>query len=89
MTLDGNDYRFEQPSRRAHGNVVVNGDEIDFFNGDQCGFNLPRGVGKYRWELIDESTMKLTGLNEDPCGRVDILSGVTWTRAPTAPTQSP
>jgi hypothetical protein len=89
MTLEGNDYTFIQPARSAHGNVVVNGDEIDFFNGDQCGFPLPRGVGKYHWELVDESTIKFTGLNEDPCGRIDILSGVTWSRTPISPTQSP
>lgn len=89
MTLEGMDYKFEQPSRGAHGNVVVNADEIVFFNGNVCGLSLPRGVGEYRWELVDESTLKLTALNEDPCGRVEILSGETWTRALTSPTQSP
>lgn len=89
MTLDGNGYTFVQPAAGAHGNVVVNGDEIDFFNGNQCGMSLPRGIGKYRWELVGESAVKFTALNEDPCGRVDILAGATWTRMPATPTSTP
>lgn len=88
ITLQGNDYTVVQPGAGARGNVVVNGDEIDFFNGNLCGLRLPRGVGKYRWELVGDSAVKFTGLNEDPCPRVDILAGVTWTRTPASPAPS-
>ena len=53
ITLSGTDYRVVQtaPSNTAHGNVVVAGDEIDFFNGSGCGVPLPNGVGRYRWTI--------------------------------------
>ncbi|MEP6871765.1 MAG: hypothetical protein ABI939_07930 [Anaerolineaceae bacterium] len=82
ITLDGNDYKIVEPSQIAHGNVVVNGDEIDFFNGAACAVKLPGGVGKYRWAVVGNSEVRFTALNQDPCGRVDNLVGVTWTRTP-------
>src|SRR5690348_6883017 len=33
------------------GDVLVNGSEMDFFNGDQCGEPLPAGIGRYGWTL--------------------------------------
>ena len=84
VTLSGNDYRVVQtsPANHAAGNVVVNGDEIDFFNGSGCGIPLPDGVGRYRWKLEDNGSVQFTALNPDPCGRVDILANATWTRTP-------
>ena len=84
VELSGNDYRVIQtsPANHAAGNVVVNGDEIDFFNGSGCGIPLPEGIGRYRWELQDSGSMHFTALNTDPCGRVDILADATWTRTP-------
>lgn len=83
ITLGGNDYQVVQtnPPNHASGKIVVNGDEIDFFHGDACGVPLPGGVGRYRWTLRG-SSLHFTRLNEDPCGRVDILAGATWTRTP-------
>src|SRR5579872_282172 len=31
------------------GDVLTNGNEMDFFNGDQCGEQLPAGIGRYGW----------------------------------------
>lgn len=82
ITLTGNDYQVAQtdPTNSAAGKIVVNGDEIDFFNGP-CG-QLPGHLGRYRWTLHGTSSVEFTPLNEDPCGRVDILVNATWTRTP-------
>ena len=85
ITLAGSEYTVVQtsPANHASGNVVVLGDEIDFFNGSACGLDLPRGVGRYTWTMKTANEVRFTALNEDPCGRVDILAGATWTRSPT------
>jgi hypothetical protein len=49
------------------GDIVVNGNEIDFFNGDGCGLTLPDGVGRYTWNL-QNNVLHFTPLNQDPCG---------------------
>lgn len=84
VNLSGNEYRVTQtdPANHAEGNVVVDGDEIDFFNGNGCGVLLPGGIGRYRWKLQDSGSVHFTALNQDPCGRADILENATWTRAP-------
>jgi hypothetical protein len=81
ITLAGTRYTVDQssPVNHASGNVVVNGSEIAFFNGDRCGLPLPRGLGRYRWTQ-NGSELHFTAVNADPCGRVDILAGATWTR---------
>lgn len=84
ITLTGTDYRVVQtaPSNAAHGNVVVAGDEIDFFNGSGCGVPLPNGVGRYRWTIRGTMSVHFTALNDDPCGRSEILRDATWKRSP-------
>lgn len=50
----------------SFGSVVVNGSEIDVFNGDTCAIPLPGGVGRYRWTLLN-GVLHFTPLNQDPC----------------------
>jgi hypothetical protein len=59
-------------SPTGSGNVVVNKDEIDFFNGGNCGLQLPEGVGRYKWTLTS-GVLHLARLNQDPCGRDSVL----------------
>jgi hypothetical protein len=75
MRLSGNTYAFGQ----SNGNVVVNGNEIDFFNGTGCGLALPDGVGRYSWTLSGRE-VHFVALAPDPCGRSDLLNDVTWRR---------
>lgn len=50
----------------VHGDLVVNGDEIDFYNSDYCHLRLPDGVGRYRWSITAD-LLTLTLLAPDPC----------------------
>lgn len=50
----------------VHGDLVVSGDEIDFYNSDYCGLRLPDGVGRYRWSITGD-LLTLTLLAPDPC----------------------
>ena len=77
MRLSGNTYAFGQ----SNGNVVVNGTEIDFFNGSGCGKPLPDGVGRYSW-TVSGAEVHFVALAPDPCGRSDLLADVTWTKRP-------
>ena len=62
------------------GNVVVNGAEIDFFNGVTCAMPLPGGIGRYTWTLTGGS-VHLVSLAPDPCpGRRDVLGDATFRR---------
>jgi hypothetical protein len=63
----------------AAGNVVANGNEIDFFDGDQCGIPLPGGIGRYRW-TVSGKLLQLMPLNDDPCGRSEDLAGISYQR---------
>jgi hypothetical protein len=63
----------------VRGNVVVTGDEIDFFNGDICGLQLPDGVGRYRWTLAS-GTLHLVSITTDPCGRTNVLDGQDYAK---------
>ena len=58
--------------------VVVNGDEIDFFNGVYCGIPLPGGIGRYRWGLTG-GLLYLTNIS-DPCTRAHFFSYQGWSR---------
>ena len=60
------------------GNVVVNGNEIDFFNGAVCGLQLPDGVGRYTWTL-KVGVLSLT-LISDPCSRPEYMANQSWRR---------
>ncbi len=64
FTADG--FRVADNLGGGHGELVVNGDEIDLFNVRECGLTLPEGVGRYRWSLMG-STLSFTPLNTDPC----------------------
>ena len=101
MRLSGNTYAFGQ----SNGNVVVNGNEIAFFNGSGCAgdafmilstspglgslrspnngcpISLPGGVGRYSW-TVSGTEAHFEALSPDPCGRSDLLAGVTWTKRP-------
>ena len=55
------------------GNVVVNNNEVDFFNGALCD-----GVGRYQW-TITGGVLVIT-LISDPCGRSEILTYQSWSR---------
>jgi hypothetical protein len=55
------------------GNVVVNNDELDVFNGANCD-----GVGRYKWTLT--GGVLLFTLISDPCGRSEVLTYQSWSR---------
>jgi hypothetical protein len=60
------------------GDAVVNNNEMDFFNGVNCGLQLPDGVGRYTWTLT--RGLLIFTLISDPCGRSPDLSQQGWSR---------
>jgi hypothetical protein len=64
------------------GDVVVNKDEMDFFNGAYCernqGLHLPDGIGRYTWKLTG-GLLYLT-LISDQCTRSHFFSYQGWSR---------
>lgn len=62
----------------GHGDVVVNNQEIDFFNGALCGLALPDGVGRYTWSIAG-GVLRLN-LISDPCSRSEIYTAQSWSR---------
>lgn len=71
---------YRVPTRLAHGDLVVNGNEIAFFNAQICGLQLPDGVGRYRWAIRGDF-LHFEVIGEDRCGgRSDILDNVTYKR---------
>lgn len=79
LTLTSSRYTLHTGDGEYSGAIVVNGDEIDFFSGTGCNDPLPGGVGRYRW-TVQGVTLHLSPLNEDPCGRVSVLSNRSFTR---------
>ena len=61
------------------GDVVVNGNEIDFFNGQACSTDLPQGVGRYTWTLTN-GVLHFVLLNTDICPRQPFLANQSYTR---------
>jgi hypothetical protein len=61
------------------GDAVVNGPEIDFFNGQACGLQLPDGVGRYTWTLAS-GILHFASMNQDPCPRSPILRNQSYSR---------
>lgn len=66
LTITTNGFHVADNLGGGRGDIVVNTDEIDFFNVAQCGLVLPQGVGRYQWRLRG-ATLHLTPLNHDPC----------------------
>ena len=62
------------------GDVLVNGSEMDFFNGDQCGELLPAGIGRYGWTLSN-GTLRFKSLNYDSCPRQPFLANQSYDRS--------
>ncbi len=66
VTFTANNFRVTDSLGGANGSIVVNGNEIDFFNVKACGLFLPEGVGRYEWGL-QGTTLHFSPLNSDPC----------------------
>lgn len=66
------------------GDVVVNKEEIDLFNGVyrevNQGLHLPDGVGRYTWKLTG-GLLYLTNIS-DPCTRSHFFFYQGWSRTP-------
>jgi hypothetical protein len=59
-------YTISAGGRYAQGDLVVDGDEIAFFNSNVCPLELPKDVGRYRWSITDEK-LRLKLLGKDLC----------------------
>lgn len=80
LVLQANTYELITSGGISFGNVAVNGNEIDFFNGSVCRIPLPGGVGRYRWSL-HSGVLQFAPLNADPCGgRTRPLANQTYVR---------
>jgi hypothetical protein len=68
LTIRESSYRASRVGEAGgSGEIVVRGDEIDFFNSGLCGLYLPEGVGRYRWR-IKGNKLQLHVIEKDPCG---------------------
>jgi hypothetical protein len=67
LIVNATTFSFETSGDTNFGDLVVNGTEIDFYNGDGCGLALPDGVGRYRWSL-QGAALSFAPLAQDPCG---------------------
>ena len=79
LTLTATRYILRDTAEQGNGDIVVNGQEIDFFSGTLCSLALPQGVGRYRWTLQGVH-LHLAPLNTDPCGRIGLLTNQTFTK---------
>ena len=61
----------------SQGNVVVNSNEMDFFNSVYCG-PLPSGLGRFTWR-VTAGVLYFT-LISDECTRAHVLTNKGWTR---------
>jgi hypothetical protein len=83
LTFTATTYYFgiNAPGRTSGGgDAGVNGTEIDFFNGQACGLQLPDGVGRYTWTL-SAGVLHFTSVNQDPCPRSPLLANQSYSRA--------
>ena len=62
----------------SQGNVVVNSNEMDFYNSAYCGLQLPAGLGRFRWR-VTAGVLYFT-LISDSCTRAHVLTNRGWTR---------
>lgn len=80
LVFQGNRYELDTSGGITFGNVTVNGNEMDFFNGSMCRIPLPGGVGRYRWSLRG-GLLQFTPLGQDPCGgRTRPLANQTYVK---------
>jgi len=81
LILNATTFSFATSGESNFGDIVVNGTEIDFFNGDGCGLRLPDGIGRYNWTL-GNGTLHFKPLAQDPCDmRSSHLADQTYTKA--------
>src|SRR4029077_19210371 len=73
LNLSGTGSAIGRPETTAHGNVAVNGSEIDFYNSDACGIPLPGGIGRYQW-TVSAGLLLFSSLDSDPCPRASYLT---------------
>jgi hypothetical protein len=67
LTIRESSYHASRGGGGGSGQIVVSGDEIDFFNSAICALYLPEGVGRYRWR-IKGNVLQLHVIEKDPCG---------------------
>ncbi len=60
--------------------MVVNDNEIDFFNSVYCGLQLPNGLGRFTWR-VTAGVLYFT-LISDNCTRAHVLTNRGWSRTP-------
>lgn len=69
---EANGYRIQRGVNVGTGDIRVDGDRIDFFNGSIC-----RGTGEYRWRI--EGDILRFSVLDDPCpGRAEALLNVRY-----------
>lgn len=74
LQIGGSFYRIKRESAQGGGHLEVDGDTMTFFPNEACD-----GVGEYTWSITDGS-LTMTMINDDPCGRKDVLVGNVFTR---------
>jgi hypothetical protein len=62
----------------SQGDVVVNNNEMDFFNSVYCGLQLPDGLGRFTWRGT-AGILHFT-LISDNCTRAHVLTNSGWSR---------
>jgi hypothetical protein len=82
LTFTGTTYTFATnvPEHQGGGgDVVVNGNQLAFFNGQACGLQPPAGVGHYTW-TVTGTVLRLTPVDLDPCPRQPYLANQDYVR---------
>jgi hypothetical protein len=82
FVISDNHYRV--PMRLAYGDLVVDGDEILFYNAAICGLTLPDGIGRYRW-AVDHDALRFELVGKEPCGAAETSSRARSTGASADP----
>jgi hypothetical protein len=67
LTIRTGSYHASRGGGGGSGEIVVRGNEIDFFNSALCGLSLPEGIGRYKWR-IRGNILHLEVIGKDPCG---------------------
>ena len=68
-------YNFQGTHPAGPGDLVVNNNEIDFFNAREC-----KSIGRYTWTLSG-GVLHFTALNTDACGRSAYLQDRSFYRS--------